>query len=63
MELYMTNPNLLTPYADFLDFGILDYRCDGQEGSFVIPMIIHYHRTPYELYAECFDGVDLEGYY
>ena len=63
MELYMTNPNLLTPYADVLDFGILDYRCDGQEGSFVIPMIIHYHRTPYELYAECFDGVDLEGYY
>lgn len=63
MTLTMESPNLLQPYANYIDFGIVDYTCNGKPGTLVIPIFVQYRRLPYELYAECFDGVDLEAYY
>ena len=63
MTLTMQSANLLRPYANYIDFGIVDYTCNGKHGTLAIPIFVQYRRLPYELYAECFDGVDLEAYY
>lgn len=63
MTLTMQCANLLRPYANYIDFGIVDYTCNGKPGTLVIPIFVQYRRLPYELYAECFDGIDLESYY